>query len=166
MLSKSSDPVCSTDPTDKCNIKEDAPKQIANAQKKSDPICSSDPTDPACPHSSNPPLEKKVVYPIVPTADDIKNGLNKPGVLQDNDGRSVGPGSWQTAAQKTNMMPKQKQNLAVKTDIRLKSDPNYNSDQGYMIGRASEEVEKAIYHDNRNDKLDGDIIDTDKHIKQ
>lgn len=35
-----------------------------------------------------------------------------------------------------------------------------------MTGQSWEIIDKqAIYHDNTKDKLDNDIIDTDKHIK-
>lgn len=69
-------------PEAKAETKDDAPP-AASAQimivKSSDPICSSDPTDPACVSPAGLPVEKQVVYPIVPTAKDIKEGLHKDG---------------------------------------------------------------------------------------
>ena len=144
---------------------EAAPPAAAAAlmiRKSSDPICSSDPTDPACQSPAGLPLEKQVVYPIVPTAKDIETGAHKAGQLQDN----TGPvGKWVNAAQKQKNL-KSKQNLSIKSEIHMKSDPAFNSDQGYMTNHSSYAIEGAVWHDNTQDKLDPDITDTNTHIGQ
>ena len=49
--------------------------------------------------------------------------------------------------------------------MNIKSDPAFNSDSGYMTGHSSEVKEKEVtWHNNLNDKLDPDIIDTRTHL--
>ena len=57
--------------------------------------------------------------------------------------------------------------MNIKSDINMKSDPAFNSDNGYMLGRSSEVIEKEVtWHNNLSDKLDPDIIDTRAHVAQ